>query len=449
MANTTFGNDLSITILIVVTTIIALLLGTFVVYASRSRRRGLHVEACKRIGLPYSEVLTDDYAVKHDHQTKEGTWSVKSLWIYPIKSCGGVELEKSTVTGLGLQYDRQFSFAHLVNLQKDAEAPPEYGWRFLTQRQVPALATVKMEVWVPDPSSPAYSPQHPNVLSGGIIVIKWPATISYKWRHMEWNPEHRVEIPSNPTPEQVDQNQYEACSMEIWNNTPSALRISSTESSHGRKGHDTWIRDLLKYLRLESQRQNPPRPSKSGNKEIPGFSFDLTKPFALLRIASQEPRSVFRNAPTQSEIGYQPIVGLQDAYPVNLMNVASVRDVASKLEPGSPPLSVKNFRTNIVIEGGKAYTEDDWKRIRIGSELYYTCCRTARCLLPNVNQATGKKAANEPNKTMMSFRKIDKGCPTKACLGMQVVPTVNEEREIKVGDEIEVLETGEHIYRKS
>ncbi len=71
-----------------------------------------------------------------------------------------------------------------------------------------------------------------------------------------------------------------------------------------------------------------------------------------------------------------------------------------------------------------------------------------RCLLPNVDQDTGKRHEFEPNKTLKSFRKIDAGDPNNACLGMQMVPAIAEAVTIQVGDEITVCESGDHVYIK-
>lgn len=50
---------------------------------------------------------------------------------------------------------------------------------------------------------------------------------------------------------------------------------------------------------------------------------------------------------------------------------------------------------------------------------------------------------NEPLSTLRSYRVIDEGSKS-ACLGMQVTPL--EDGVIGVGDQVEVLETGEHFF---
>ncbi|KAG6308204.1 hypothetical protein E4U45_001997 [Claviceps purpurea] len=73
--------------------------------------------------------------------------TIKSLFIYPIKSCRGIELDRSRVLPTGLEHDRLFTFAQLKPM-----AGQSGRWECLTQRQLPLLANVKVDVWLPDPS---------------------------------------------------------------------------------------------------------------------------------------------------------------------------------------------------------------------------------------------------------------------------------------------------------
>ena len=50
-----------------------------------------------------------------------------------------------------------------------------------------------------------------------------------------------------------------------------------------------------------------------------------------------------------------------------LMAIESIEDLKSKVTcPVSPP----NFRPNILMEGSKAYSEDDWEYVKIGDVLF-------------------------------------------------------------------------------
>lgn len=58
---------------------------------------------------------------------------VSQLWIYPIKSCQGIKLQQAQVTPKGFLWDREFM---LVNAKG----------KFLTQRQYPHLAKVRVRI---------------------------------------------------------------------------------------------------------------------------------------------------------------------------------------------------------------------------------------------------------------------------------------------------------------
>ncbi|MCJ1295086.1 hypothetical protein MMC34_006647 [Xylographa carneopallida] len=337
---------------------------------------------------------------------------VTSLWIFPVKSCRGVELDTADVVSTGMKYDRQFSFAQMeADTQK---------WRFLSQRHNPLLAHIKTELWIPDPSLRSYSASLPGVQSDGVVVMTYPrqvtglaAVIDRLYAACTGNYlEKKVALPFNPTSEQIKSNGYTMEQMTIWKDHPTALNLSSPLSVELQE---------LKIL-LNVQRQ-----------------------LALFRVANDHEREVFRDAPREGQVGYQPLVGFADAYPLHIMNVASVEDVRRRVADTIPDLGVLRFRPNIVIEGPPAFDEDAWKYIRIGEFEYYVACRTARCLLPNVHPITGIKHPVEPARMMKSYRRIDAGCPKDACLGMQMVPAAPA-CSIRVGDTIEVLRTGEHIY---
>ena len=98
------------------------------------------------------------------------------------------------------------------------------------------------------------------------------------------------------------------------------------------------------------------------------------------------------------------------------------------------------------VSGPRPYEEDTWKKVRIGSYEFAVACRTTRCKLPNVDQASGEAHSSEPDRTLRSVRNIDAGAGKYVgCLGMQVVP-IKKESTVNVGDEVVPLEYGEHFY---
>lgn len=57
--------------------------------------------------------------------------TISQLFIYPIKSLGGIELQQSLVTSRGLQYDRRFMLV-------------DENYRFVSQREFPEMALLKV-----------------------------------------------------------------------------------------------------------------------------------------------------------------------------------------------------------------------------------------------------------------------------------------------------------------
>ena len=403
---------------------------------------------CRRIGIQTRSNLADEHSpqyssAKTSHQGPSGeiVGEVKALFIYPIKSCARLELAHGEVVKTGLEHDRQFAFAGW-NVDKDGKG----GWKFITQRTHPLLARVQSELWVPDTDSSTYSTSEPDVRSNGVLVIRYPYTsggllVSVRNSLALFGgkqPEYRtVRLPYDPTPEQREES---GCTLEeitIWNSHPSAILVASTNSP--RPPH--WIKELQKTLKTQ-------------------------KPLAFFRVAHGHERSPKGCAPSPDELGYTSVIGFADSYPMHILNLASVHELAGIQHPQAPKLSALQFRANVYITGPTAFAEDHWKRVRIGDGEYHVACRTTRCKLPNVNQDTGipdegvkskdtgKSGANglearqaEPEFAMRKTRRIDQGAQTKSCMGMMMVPAA-EVGSMKVGDQIEVLATGEHFYIK-
>src|SRR5436305_11396140 len=66
-------------------------------------------------------------------------------------------------------------------------------------------------------------------------------------------------------------------------------------------------------------------------------------PLTLFRVDPASYREIYRNYPSQGTLGYQPSIGFADAYPVHLINLASVRDVAAKVKRDIPNFSARRF----------------------------------------------------------------------------------------------------------
>lgn len=393
----------------------------------RRRQAAVRPKGYKKVGIQDFSNISDEY---DDHKYAQGVeagteasgepkWKIKALLIYPIKSCAPIELTESNLERTGLVWDRKFAWAELLKPQTRLDASEEERkplWTFRTLRTpgFEKLALVKSEVWVLEESE--VNGDNSVSKDKAVLIIKYPNIPSGFLAPLDnlaisfglFPKERSFQVPLNPSSDR----KYPLEEVVIWKSTPRWL-------NYGIHVPD----DFRDYI---------------GSKN----------PLTLFRVDPASYREVYRNAPRKEDLGYQPSVGFADAYPVHLLNLASVRDVAAKVREEIPNFSARRFRPNILITGPGAYDEDDWKRVRIDSEEFYCACHTVRCKLPNVDPDSSERHPIEPDKALRSFRCIDDGAPQNACLGLMLVPVKEHGVTLKVGQGIEVVERGEHHYIK-
>lgn len=259
-----------------------------------------HIPGCRRFGLLDRSNMSDQYSETHRglDQGDIGC-KVKALFVYPIKSCGRIEVSESDIVATGLRYDRQFCFAQLIS-EEQMKEPDDlsvntswtHTWKFITQRRHPKLSQVQTEIWLPDPSTPDYSPELEYVKTKGCIVCRFPftpdTTITNFWTTLKakltsanFNSEPCVTftLPIAPGPDRCTKYSREV--MNIWKDFPEAINVSSELPT------DTLAK--LKYF------------------------LGVSNPIALFMADPMKRRDVFRNAPTKDEAGYQPGTGFADA----------------------------------------------------------------------------------------------------------------------------------------
>lgn len=96
-----------------------------------------------------------------------------------------------------------------------------------------------------------------------------------------------------------------------------------------------------------------------------------------------------------------------DGYPFLLTNRASLDDLSGRV---GRPLAMRRFRPNLVVEGGAAYAEDGWRRLRIGEVRFRVACPCVRCVVVNLDPEGGERSADrEPLATLARYRRGEGG----------------------------------------
>lgn len=320
-------------------------------YRDLRRRRftsGVPV-GCTRLGLKGISHITDEFDKKYDEGTKEQSkWRVKALYVHPIKSCASVELDEADVDVEGFTYDRKFAFAEWM-LDKDQNGEKNYIWKFRTLRQTgyEKLALVRPEVWIPRKDHVVGQGNLRRVEQEGCLIIRYPNVpdgflapldrLMLRWGLIP--KENSFSVPLHP----AKNHKYPLETVNIWNDFPKWLNMAEHVPN-----------DFKEWLGVKNA-------------------------LALFRADPENYRNLFKCAPREDQVGFQPVVAFPDSYPLHLLNIASVHEVGKQVGDVIDRLSVRRFRPNILVEGPVAYDEDDWKLVSIAGNELYASCHTTRC----------------------------------------------------------------------
>ncbi|MDQ2656812.1 MAG: MOSC domain-containing protein [Bacteroidota bacterium] len=265
------------------------------------------------------------------------TLSLTEIRIYPIKSLGGIALNKAQVRKKGLQHDRRWM---LIDERGVA----------MTQREYHEMALFK----------PRIEGQQINIeyTRDGRVV----SSAGY-------------DISRPPSGEKI--------TAQVWADQVSVLEVDSTLSQ--------WFSD---YLRVNCR---------------------------LVAFPEKNPRAVDPRYAIANDH-----VSLADAYPFLIIGQASLDDLNSKLDT---PVPMNRFRPNFVFAGGTAFAEDSWRELTIGQVQFVAVKKSARCILPTVNQDTASKGP-EPLRTLSKYRKVG----NNVYFGQNMI--AHDEGMVAVGDAI-------------
>lgn len=271
-------------------------------------------ETHNKLGVPAAKSgLRDQAAGAGAGTTEPPAGSIRSLFIYPVKSCRGVEVSRAKVLPSGLELDRLFTFAQLKSpfpvpvgdgegeeQEEQEKAARAHRWDFITQRQFPRLATLEVEVWRPDLAKikgfrdPAAGSSDEAFLvlrfpwrraagagagPWGLAADAWDSFAAKCTRGWRAGPQLEVVLPMDfPSRDEIARKGYVREPVRVWGCDVPALNMGC---------------ELPEELRLY---------------------LGVSNKLALFRVDPERPREVAHGcAPSKDEAGYQPVVAFQDS----------------------------------------------------------------------------------------------------------------------------------------
>ncbi|KAI8871257.1 MOSC-domain-containing protein [Ramicandelaber brevisporus] len=385
--------------------------------------------------------------------------AVSGLYIYPIKSCAGISLERGLVEKTGFQFDRNW----IIVRGRDN--------KFVTQRSHPVLALIKPEIVFP----PSAAASEITVVKGGNVVADDGSAFVgvFERGYLRLTVDHEQlgstaeEIPELRVPLFHDFNGLteedpRVEKFKVWKSTVTGVEVSTDATE--------WVTKVINH------------PGAFNTSSAPA-KFEEYKLFVKY---PDVVRPLIKNKPPADLVDYESQTAYADGFPFLIISQASIDDLNAKLtekqalaasqkaaldtetsaaidavaaddDDESPPapdkqfysdkdlrqVSHRNFRTNILVDGGSAFQEDDWRLITfgLGSQKFFVNCRCSRCELPNTDPDTGKREGHEPQRTLIGYRRVDSGAKFSACFGVNAM-SLDVGGSISLEDEVQVIETG-------
>ncbi|SNX81678.1 uncharacterized protein MEPE_00383 [Melanopsichium pennsylvanicum] len=386
----------------------------------------------------------------------ETVGKVQEIFIYPIKSCAGLSVDKADLTSQGFDLDRRWMII------KSTGSKQKFGKiEKISLREEPRLTFIQPVI-----------EEHSNRL-----VLKLTAVGEQEEKRKGRNVLVETETVLRPTADEL----------RAWNSVPGIEmygdfadgRVAGLPSGSMRKPSPSeWISDFLGYPVLLIH--------------FDTISFTVRNAFPIFKPPSD---STAWSDSDRQELHRKRGIEFQDEYPLLVASVASLNFVRNQLATavsstdGSDgrggraitgidagkwnsveALSMARFRPNIVVKGEFGpFSEDSWERMWIlpaenekqlveienPEAMLQLVARCQRCLLTAVDPITADKDPSVPlkllNRSRMRVKKVqgisDGNGRAGPCFGMYAIPlplSRNEECQdanygrFKLGDQIKV-----------
>ena len=125
-------------------------------------------------------------------------------------------------------------------------------------------------------------------------------------------------------------------------------------------------------------------------------------------------------------------VGFADEYPLLAASLGSLATLNAEL---AHPVPMARFRPNLVLSGLPAWSEDRWRRVRIGGMVFRAPKPCTRCVVVTRDQSTGDTPdPGEPLRTLGRLNRHESGI----VFGANLIPEAPG--QLAAGDPVEILD---------
>jgi len=358
---------------------------------------------------------------------------VSSIHIHPIKSLRAISVQNATFNGLGLEGDRTLMIARPSNSSSTSNANAN-EFRFLTQRQCPALATIIVSLPTIIKDGKQKKKKSSGSSSGSGSSIKIQLSDSSK--------KEKVMVDISPKTLWDNPVRYQAG---LWDESVEVVDVGDKAAS------------FIQSIIVKYNKKKKKNDGDNDDDDDDDNNNDNDDDYSDLRVVAQLPNPHRRvdarycPAATVDTLGRVPKVSLTDGFPILIASEESLQELNRRLEhKGKDAISMSRFRPNIVVKGLKeSFGEDYWKAIQIGGihgPILHIVKGCPRCKQSCTDQMTGVRF-DEPLETLKDFRALNARNKEDVYFAQNVVLQPGSEwKGVKVGDPVKVLTKGDPIW---
>jgi uncharacterized protein len=262
--------------------------------------------------------------------------SISELWIYPIKGCAGLKVDRISIDTNGIAFDRKWQIVDALTM------------KFITQRELPKLATILTGLH-------GSSEDFVNRLSISVRDIK-NATVQTISVSMI-NERSQQQPPLQPP--------LRSLKGDSETQPPATRGLQNIIT-------ETWGDKINAF--------------DTGDEAAEFLSSYLERPVRLVQMPQTSDRPVASKYTTRKKFSGKLAFGFADSTPISFVSAVSQKNITSEFIP----FETERFRMNVILDGVlNAQDENQWREFKINESQFGFARHCTRCPVIDVDQKTG------------------------------------------------------------